>query len=168
MGSRCMSDVITSTKLEQTGKIFWDSRGCLSAWVSICVLSPGHESEMRGYLVYVLIVKYLSHRFCLNSATAYYIRRSYRGIFGGFFKTFLEGSVDLIIYRDYIVNRRFFIYCSLAWTVKWMCCECVIQRYKLHHLVWQLSRAERNGCCSELLCAANMWAAHWALFSSVE
>ena len=27
----------------------------------ICVLSPAHESEMRGYLVFVLIVKYLSH-----------------------------------------------------------------------------------------------------------
>ena len=25
----------------------------------ICLLSPAHESEMRGYLVYVLIVKYL-------------------------------------------------------------------------------------------------------------
>ena len=25
----------------------------------ICVLSPVHESEMRGYLVYLLIVKYL-------------------------------------------------------------------------------------------------------------
>ena len=34
-----------------------------------CVLSPAHESEMRGYLVYVLIVKNLPHRFCLNSAT---------------------------------------------------------------------------------------------------
>ena len=33
---------------------------------------------------------------------------------GDFLKTFLEESVDLIIYRDYIVNRRFFIYCSLA------------------------------------------------------
>ena len=33
---------------------------------------------------------------------------------GGFFQTSLEGSVDLIICRDYIVNRRFFIYCSLA------------------------------------------------------
>ena len=32
--SRCMSDAITSTKLEQTGEIFWDSRCCLSAWVS--------------------------------------------------------------------------------------------------------------------------------------
>ena len=29
--------------------------------MGICVLNPAHESEMRGYLVYVLIVKYLSH-----------------------------------------------------------------------------------------------------------
>ena len=29
-------------------------------------------------------------------------------------KTFLEGFVDHVIYRDYIVNRRLFIYCSLA------------------------------------------------------
>ena len=28
--------------------------------VGICVLSPAHESEMRSYLEYVLIVKYLS------------------------------------------------------------------------------------------------------------
>ena len=33
-GSRCMSDAITSTNLEQIGKIFCDSRCCLSAWVS--------------------------------------------------------------------------------------------------------------------------------------
>ena len=33
-GSRCMSGAITSTKLEQTGKLFGDSRCCLSAWVS--------------------------------------------------------------------------------------------------------------------------------------
>ena len=25
--------------------------------IGICVLSPAHESEMKGYLVYVLIVK---------------------------------------------------------------------------------------------------------------
>ena len=65
-----MSDAITSTKLEQTGEIFLDSRCCLSA-MGISVLSPAHESEMRGYLVYVLIVKYLFHCFCLNSATVY-------------------------------------------------------------------------------------------------
>ena len=29
-------------------------------------------------------------------------------------KFFLEGFVDHVIYRDYIVNRRFFIYSSLA------------------------------------------------------
>ena len=28
--------------------------------MGICVLSPAHESEMRGYLVYLLIVEYLS------------------------------------------------------------------------------------------------------------
>ena len=54
----------------------------------ICVLSPAQESEMRSSLVYLLIVKKLSHRFCLNSATAYKIERSYRGILGGFFETF--------------------------------------------------------------------------------
>ena len=42
----------------------------LFACMGICVLSPAHESEMRGYLVYVLIVKKLSYRFCLSSATA--------------------------------------------------------------------------------------------------
>ena len=36
--------------------------------------------------------------------------------FGGFFKTFVEVSVDHIIYRDYISSRRLFIYCSLATT----------------------------------------------------
>ena len=29
--------------------------------MAICVLSTAHENEMRGYLVYLLIVKYLSH-----------------------------------------------------------------------------------------------------------
>ena len=29
--------------------------------MSICVLSPAHESEMRGYPVYVPIVKQFSH-----------------------------------------------------------------------------------------------------------
>ena len=49
--------------------------------MGICVLSPAHESETRGYLVYVLIVKYVLHRFCLNSATVHYIVRPYLGIF---------------------------------------------------------------------------------------
>ena len=52
-----MSDAITSKKLEQTGNILGQPR--LFECMGICVLSPAHESEMRGYLVYVLIVKYL-------------------------------------------------------------------------------------------------------------
>ena len=32
--------------------------------MGICVFSPAHKSKMRDYLVYVLIVKYLFHRFC--------------------------------------------------------------------------------------------------------
>ena len=82
--------------------------------MGICVLSPAHESDMRGYLDYVLIVNYLFNSFCLHSATVYQIRRPYRGSFGGFFETALGGFVDHVIYRDYIVNRRFFIYCGLA------------------------------------------------------
>ena len=75
--------------------------------MGICVLSP-------KWGVYVLIVKYLSHRFCLNSATVYKIGWLYHGIFWGFLKTFLEWSVDHIIYRNYIANWHSFIYCSLA------------------------------------------------------
>ena len=40
------------------GNILGQSR--LFECMGICVLSPAHESEMRGYLVHVLIVKYLS------------------------------------------------------------------------------------------------------------
>ena len=64
-----MSDTITSTKLEQTGNIL--GQPMLFECMGIRVLSPAHESEMRAYLVYVLIVKYLLHRFCLNSAIVY-------------------------------------------------------------------------------------------------
>ena len=35
--------------------------------------------------------------------------------FGGIFKTFLEGSVDRVIYKNYIVNRRFLF--TLVWPV---------------------------------------------------
>ena len=107
-----MSDAITSAKLEQTGKIFWDSRCCLCAWIS-AFFSPAHESEMRGYLVYVLIVKNLLILFKFSQSILDWTALSWT-FWGIFLKTFLEGSVDHIIYRDYIVNRRFFIYCSLA------------------------------------------------------
>ena len=77
--------------------------------MGICFLSPAHESEMRGYLVYVLIIKYLSHRFWLNSATVYKIGRSYCGFGAGDFLKHFRGVCGRVIYRDYIVNRRFFI-----------------------------------------------------------
>ena len=44
----------------------------------------------------------------------WHIRRCRAQALLGIFETFSEGSVDHIIYRDYIVNRRFFSYCSLA------------------------------------------------------
>ena len=54
-----MSDAITSTKLEQTGNFFFFflEQPMLFECMGICVLSPAHDSEKRGYLVYVLIVK---------------------------------------------------------------------------------------------------------------
>ena len=41
---------------------------------------------------------------------------------GNFLETFLEGSVDHIIYRDYLVNQRFFFLFTLVWPV----CSCKI------------------------------------------
>ena len=83
MHVRCDNQYKTGTV---RGKILGQPR--LFECMGICVLSPAHESEMRGYLVYVPIV--------------------YRGIFDKFFETFIEGSVDRVMYRDYTVNRRFF------------------------------------------------------------
>ena len=80
--------------------------------MGICVLSPAHENEMRGYLVYLLIEKYLLILFKFSHSILDWTVLSCN--LGGFFLTFLEGSVDHIIYRDYKVNRRFFIYSSLA------------------------------------------------------
>ena len=52
------AEAITSTKLEQTGELVI-GHPMLFECMGICVLSPAHESEMRGYLVYLLIAKYL-------------------------------------------------------------------------------------------------------------
>ena len=43
----------------EQGNIF--GQPMLFECMGICVLSPAHEREMRGYLVYLLNVKYLSH-----------------------------------------------------------------------------------------------------------
>ena len=54
------------TKLKQTGELLFLGQPMLFECVGICVLSPAHEREMRGYLVYLLIVKYLSILFKYN------------------------------------------------------------------------------------------------------
>ena len=55
-----MSDAITSTKLEGADRANIVGQPMLLECMGICVLSPAHESEMRGYLVCVLIVKNFS------------------------------------------------------------------------------------------------------------
>ena len=66
---------------------------------------------MRGYLVYLLIVKYLLIWFKFSHSISDWRALSWNG---GGLKTFLEGSVHYIIYRDYTANRRSLIYCNLA------------------------------------------------------
>ena len=72
--------------------------------MGICVLSPAHElpclcaNRKKNYLI----------DFVYSLQPQYVRLDGLREILWGFFETFLEGSVDHIIYRDYIVNRRFF------------------------------------------------------------
>ena len=60
-----MSDAITSTKLEPTGKIFF-GQPVLFVCMGICVLSPAHESEMRGNLVFFFLF-FFSEKLTLSS-----------------------------------------------------------------------------------------------------
>ena len=78
--------------------------------MGFCVLSPAHESEMRGYLVYVLIVKksisLILFKFS-QSILDWTVLLWWN--FFGIFWNFLEGSVDLIIYRDYSESALFYL-----------------------------------------------------------
>ena len=70
--------------------------------MGICVLSPAHESEMRGYLVYVLIVNkklipLILFKFSHSLLDWTVLSQKVWGIFKN---TYIEGSVDHIIYRD--------------------------------------------------------------------
>ena len=56
--------------------------------MGICVLSPAHESEMRGYLVYVLIVKKLISLILFKFSHSILDWTVYLGILGGFLKHF--------------------------------------------------------------------------------
>ena len=78
-----MSDAITSTK---TGADRGNILGQPMLFMGICVLSPAHESEMRGYLVYVLIVKYLLILFKFRHSTLDWTALLWN--LGGFLKIF--------------------------------------------------------------------------------
>ena len=77
----------------------------LFEYMGICVLSPAHESEMSyeglpclcancKILISLILFKF-SHSKLDWTALSW-------NLGGGFFETFLEGSVDHIIYRDTI------------------------------------------------------------------
>ena len=57
--------------------------------MGICVLSPAHEGEMRGYLVYVLIVKNLSILVKFSHSILDWTVLSWN--FGGIFKNIFRG-----------------------------------------------------------------------------
>ena len=90
--------------------------------MGICVLSPAH-----GYLVYVLIVKYLSHRFCLNSATVYQTERPYRGIFWEILKHFQKGLWTMSFKG--IIQRIG----SFSFTVVWPVRDALFKNVSINH-----------------------------------
>ena len=69
--------------------------------MGICVLSPAHENEMRGYLVYLLIEKYLLILFKFSHSILEWIALSWIFLFLGILKKNSEGPVDRVIYRNY-------------------------------------------------------------------
>ena len=85
-----MSDAISSRKLERG----WGGGGAileepiLFDCMDINVLSPAHECKMNGSLIHLLIVKYLSLRLCLISASVYQTGRPGHGILMVFVCTF--------------------------------------------------------------------------------
>ena len=116
-GSRCMSDWITSTKLQQTGEVFWDSRCCLCAWVSAFW---ARRMKVKWGVTLFICWLYNTYLIAFVSIQPQYIWLE--SLIVGFKKkiilfleTFLEGSVDHTIYREYVANLFFtFLYCSLA------------------------------------------------------
>ena len=70
--------------------------------MDICALSPAHENEMRGFLVYLVIENFLLILFKLDGL--------YVEVLGGFLKHFKRGLWTISV----IGNRRSFIYCGPA------------------------------------------------------
>ena len=84
MHVRCDNQYKTGADREKLG-----GQPMLIECMGICVLSPAHESEMRGYLVYVLIVKKIISLILFKFSHSILNGRSYRGMWGGnFFKHF--------------------------------------------------------------------------------
>ena len=69
--------------------------------MGICALRPAFEREMRGSLLYLLIVKYLLILFKVSHSILDWTALSW--IF--LFFNFLEGSVDYVIYGAFRMNR---------------------------------------------------------------
>ena len=124
-----MSDAISSAKLEQ-GKYFGTAD---AVWVpGYLRFEPGAWKWNEGLPCLCADCKILipPTLITFSHSILYWTVLSWN--LEGVFETFLEGSVDHIIYRDYIVNQRFFIYCSLATvlppghteelTLDWQCC----------------------------------------------
>ena len=79
--------------------------------MDICGFGPAHQCEMRGFNL--LIVKYLlilfkcSHGIFDGTALSWNL--------GYFLKAFLEGSVDHINNKEYMMNRNSFIPVVACW-----------------------------------------------------
>ena len=112
LDSRCMSDAITSTKLEQTGEIFWDNRCCLNACVS-----SFWARRMQVKWGVILFMCWLQNTDLIDFVwiQSHYIRLNglVVNLFWNFLKHFLKGSTDYVIYRDYMVNRHFLFFSPL-------------------------------------------------------
>ena len=85
-----MLNAITTAKLKQTGENIL-GQPMLFECIGIYVLSPAHESEMRGYLVDVLIVKYLVILFQVSHSMLDWTALSCNFGGGGFKKNIFRG-----------------------------------------------------------------------------
>ena len=75
------------------------SQPMLFGCMGICVLSPAHECEMRGSLVYLLIVKY---------------RDLLDGLVFEFFWRFFETLLDIHLHGVYSPYGLIYLLCRLA------------------------------------------------------
>ena len=97
-----MSDAITSSRLEPGGGGTILGQPILFECMGICVLSPTHEREMRGYLVYQLIVKYLSILFKFSHSTQDWTALSWNSLRIFFFFLHFQRGLSTISFTKII------------------------------------------------------------------